>query len=81
MGIKWTDIRLISEAIYDAQPDVHPLSVRFSDLHKWILAIDAFEGNPEAVSESKLEAIQLLWYQEWKEDNPDLDDPYDFSNN
>ena len=79
MPLKWTDSRHIAEEIYDEHPEVHPLSVRFTDLHKWITDLDDFTDDSEGSSEGILESIQLIWYQEWKEDHPDVEDPYDFS--
>ena len=78
MGLKWTDTREIAEELYDAQPEAHPLAVRFTDLHQWIVALDDFDDDPDSSTEGHLESIQMLWYEEWKEDNPDADDPYDF---
>ena len=78
MGLKWTNAREIAEELYDEQPDTHPLSIRFTDLHQWIVDLDEFDDNPDDSTEGHLETIQILWYEEWKEDNPDADDPYDF---
>ena len=79
MAWDWYSTREIAEELYDLHPNVHPLSVRFTDLHQWIVDLDDFNGDPEASTEGHLEAIQMIWYEEWKEDNPDADDPYDFS--
>ena len=79
MAYQWTNTREIAEELYDLNPQLHPLSVRFTDLHQWIVGLDDFDGNPDDSTEGVLEAIQMIWYEEWKEDNPDADDPYDFS--
>ena len=78
MSLKWTNAREIAEELYDERPETHPLSIRFTDLHQWIVDLDDFDDNPDNSTEGHLEAIQMLWYEEWKEDNPDADDPYDF---
>ena len=67
--MKWTDTQDIAIALYDAHPDVDPKTIRFTDLHKWIVDLEDFGGKPEESSEGKLEAIQMAWYDEWKEDN------------
>jgi FeS assembly protein IscX len=41
--------------------------VRFTDLRRRVLELDEFEGDPRGSSEGKLEAIQMAWYEEWKE--------------
>ena len=40
MGLKWTDSREIGEALYDAYPDIDPKTVRFTDMHQWICALE-----------------------------------------
>ena len=79
MALNWNNTREIAEELYDERPDTHPLSIRFTDLHQWIMELEDFEGDAQDSSEGHLEAIQMIWYEEWKEDNPDAVDPYDFS--
>jgi FeS assembly protein IscX len=31
------------------------------------MALDGFDDDPKASNEPKLEAIQMAWYEEWKE--------------
>ncbi|EFE21689.1 FeS assembly protein IscX [Edwardsiella tarda ATCC 23685] len=64
VGLKWHDSRAIGEALYDAHPDVSPQSVRFTDLHRWICALDEFDDDPAASNEKILEAILLVWLDE-----------------
>ena len=79
MGYQWSNKRELGEELYDLKPDLHPLSVRFTDLHTWIINLEDFEGNPDDSTEGILEAIQMVWYEEWKEDHPDAEDPYNYS--
>jgi FeS assembly protein IscX len=67
-GITWEQIDNIALALFEKYPDVDPLSVRFTDLHMWIVQLEDFEGDPLKSNESKLEAVQMAWYEEWKED-------------
>ena len=48
-------------------PDIDPLTVRFTDLHKWITELEDFDDDPAKSNEAKLEAIQMAWHEEWKE--------------
>ena len=48
MGLKWTDSREIGEALYDAYPDIDPKTVRFTDMHQWICALEDFDDDPQA---------------------------------
>jgi FeS assembly protein IscX len=42
--------------------------VRFTDLRDWVLALPDFADDPMKSNEGKLEAIQMAWYEEWKEE-------------
>jgi FeS assembly protein IscX len=68
-GLTWDHTEDIGLALLDKFPDIDPLKVRFTDLHKWITELDDFGDNPQLSSEGKLEAIQMAWYEEWKEAN------------
>jgi FeS assembly protein IscX len=62
--IVWTDVREIAIALADKFPDVDPLSVRFTDLHRWVTELDGFAGDPKRSNEQILEAIQMAWLDE-----------------
>lgn len=60
----WDALEDIAIGLTDKYPDTDPLSVRFTDLHKWVLELPGFAGAPEKSNESKLEAIQMAWNEE-----------------
>ena len=64
MGLKWTDTREIAIELSDKFPDVNPMSVRFTDLHKWVMELEDFDDTPEHSGEKILEAIQMAWLDE-----------------
>lgn len=66
MSLKWIDSRAIGEALYDEYPDTDPKTVRFTDLHRWICELDGFDDNPDASNEKILEAILLVWLDEYQ---------------
>jgi FeS assembly protein IscX len=66
-GLTWDHIDDIGLSLYEAHPDTDPLKVRFTDMHKWITELPDFKDNPEASTEGRLEAIQMAWYEEWKD--------------
>ena len=61
--MKWTDSEEIAMALAEKFPDVDPLTLRFTDLHARVLALDGFSDDPKASNEPKLEAIQMAWYE------------------
>lgn len=67
MKMTWTDAEDIGIELYDASPDTDPLTVRFTDLHKLVTELPDFADDPLASSEAKLEAIQMAWYEEFKD--------------
>jgi FeS assembly protein IscX len=60
----WTDVHEIAWRLADAHADVDPLTVRFTDLHRWVTALDGFTGDPKKSNEKILEAIQMAWIDE-----------------
>ena len=64
MRLKWTDTRDIAIALADAHPEVDPMSVRFTDLHQWVMALPEFDDLAEHSGEKILEAIQMAWLDE-----------------
>lgn len=64
MKLKWTDTRDIAIALVDKFPDLDPLTIRFTDLHRWVRELPEFDDDPERSSEKILEAIQMMWLDE-----------------
>ncbi|MDO5530516.1 Fe-S cluster assembly protein IscX [Sutterella sp.] len=64
MALKWTDARAIGEALYDANPDLDPLTLSFVKLHAMVIALPGFDDDPEASNERILEAILQAWLDE-----------------
>ncbi len=65
--MKWTDAEDIGIALQEKFPDIDPLTVRFTDLRERVLQLDGFDDDAKTSNEPKLEAIQMAWYEEWKE--------------
>ncbi|MFT5533331.1 MAG: FeS assembly protein IscX [Bradyrhizobium sp.] len=62
--MKWTDTIRIAEELCDKYPDIDPLTVRFTDLHQWVCALDGFDDEPDRSGEKILESIQMAWIDE-----------------
>jgi len=65
--LKWTDTEDLALALHERFPDLDPLTVRFTDLHLWVLEIPGFADDPKSSNEAKLEAIQMAWLEEWRD--------------
>ncbi len=64
MSLKWTDAQAIAEALYDADPDLDPLTISFVKLHDMVCALADFDDDPEASNEKILEGILMKWLDE-----------------
>lgn len=62
--MKWTDITAIAEALYDKYPDTDPATIRFTDLHNWVVDLEGFDDDHTRGGEKILEAIQSAWIDE-----------------
>ncbi|MFQ5827752.1 MAG: Fe-S cluster assembly protein IscX [Candidatus Methylomirabilia bacterium] len=66
MGLTWNDAEDIAIALMEKFPDTDPLTVRFTDLHRWITELPDFTDDPKASNEGLLEAIQMAWHDEYE---------------
>jgi len=62
--LRWTDVRDIAIALEETHPDVDVVNLRFTDLWKWVQALDGFADDPNKSNEKILEAIQAAWLEE-----------------
>jgi FeS assembly protein IscX len=62
--MRWSDVSLIAEALYDKFPEIDPITVRFTDLHNWIVDLEGFDDDHTRGGEKVLEAIQQAWIDE-----------------
>ncbi len=64
MELRWSDVQAIAEALYDANPDLDPLTLSFVRLHAMVTALPEFDDDPERSNEAILEAILQAWLDE-----------------
>ena len=67
MELTWKDSEDIALELFEKFPDIDPLTVRFTELHKWVTELPGFSDDPNKSSEGILEAIQMAWYEEYSE--------------
>jgi FeS assembly protein IscX len=65
--VTWRDAEDIAIALVDTHPEVDPLTVRFTDLHRWVTELPGFADDPKASNEGLLEAIQMKWHEEYRD--------------
>ena len=66
MKLDWNDINDIAISLHEKFPDTDPQWIGFPDLHRSILELNDFEGDPSKSNEKILEAIQAIWIEEYQ---------------
>jgi FeS assembly protein IscX len=64
--VNWRDAEDIGIALSEKYPDTDPITVRFTDLHRWVTELDDFTDDPKASNEGILEKIQMAWLEEYR---------------
>ena len=64
--ITWRDVEDIAIALSERHPELDPLTVRFTDLHKWVMELPGFADDPKGSNEKILEKIQMAWLDEYR---------------
>lgn len=62
--MKWTDSLDIAIELVEAHPEIDPRTIRFTDLHEWVMELPDFDDDPDRSGEKILEAIQMAWIDE-----------------
>ena len=64
MKITWRDSEEIAIQLSVKHPDLDPLTLRFTDLHRIVTELPDFQDDPKTSNEGILEAIQMAWLEE-----------------
>jgi FeS assembly protein IscX len=62
--MKWIDVQDIAIALSEKHHDVDPKTIRFVDLHNYVVELDGFNDDHSRGGEKVLEAIQAAWIDE-----------------
>jgi FeS assembly protein IscX len=65
--LTWNDAEEIGIQLQEKYPEIDPLTVRFTDLHRYVTELPGFTDDKSKSNESKLEAIQMAWHEEYKD--------------
>jgi FeS assembly protein IscX len=63
--LTWLDAEDIGILLQAKFPETDPLTVRFTDLRQYVIDLPGFADDPTKSNESKLEAIQMAWHEEY----------------
>jgi FeS assembly protein IscX len=62
--MKWTVVLTLAIELAQTHPDIDPKTIRFTDLHRWVVELPGFDDDPKRSGEKILEAIQQAWIDE-----------------
>ena len=62
--LTWDDAEDVGISLSEKYPDIDPLTLRFTDLHRYVIGLPEFKDDPKKSNEGKLEAIQMAWHEE-----------------
>ncbi len=65
--LTWDDAEDIGILLQEKFPTLDPLTVRFTDLHRYVTELPEFTADPKMSNEGKLEAIQMAWHEEFQD--------------
>ena len=63
--LTWNDADEIGILLSQEHPEIEPLSVRSSDVHRLVTQLSNFHDDPNQSNEAKLQAIQQAWHAEF----------------
>ena len=63
--LTWDDAEDLGILLSERHPEIDPLVVRFTDLHRLVTELPDFKDDPKKSNEGKLEAIQMAWHSEF----------------
>ena len=69
--LSWNDAEDIGIELSEKHPEIDPLTVRFTDLHRYVTGLADFKDDPAKSNEGKLEAIQMAWHEEYRDRTQD----------
>ena len=63
--LRWNDAQAIAEELYDANPGLDPVTLRLTELHAMVTALEDFGDDPDKSNEALIEAILQAWIDEY----------------
>lgn len=62
--MKWTDVLDVAIALSEKHSEIDPKTIRFVDLHNYVVDLEGFNDDHHRGGEKVLEAIQAAWIDE-----------------
>ena len=66
-GLTWQDTNKLGILLSNTHPEIEPHSVELADVHRYVVALSEFNGDPNYFDEQTLTAIRDAWNTEFLE--------------
>jgi len=63
--LTWNDADKIGILLSKKHPELYPLAADLKDLHRYVIELTEFKGDPRTFQKDKLEAIRDAWNMEF----------------
>lgn len=63
--LTWDDTEKIGILLSKKHCDLYPLAAELNDLHRYVIELAEFKGDPKTFEEDKLEVIRVAWNAEF----------------
>lgn len=65
--LTWNDTNKIGITLSNTYPEIEPHTVELPELHRLVIALSEFKGDPKHFHEPTLESIRSAWSTEFQE--------------
>ena len=66
-GLTWQDTNKLGILLSNTHPEIEPHTVELADVHRYVVALSEFNGDPNYFDEQTLTAIRDAWNTEFLE--------------
>jgi FeS assembly protein IscX len=66
-GLTWQDANKLGILLSNTHPEIEPHTVDLADVHRYVVALSEFKGDPNYYDEQALQAIRNAWNTEYLE--------------
>jgi len=65
--LTWQDTNKLAILLSNTHPEIEPHTVALADVHRYVVALGEFKGDPNYFDEQTLQAIRDAWNTEYLE--------------
>jgi FeS assembly protein IscX len=66
-GLTWEHVNKLGILLSNVHPEIQPDTIALADVHRYVIALAEFKGDPTYYDEPTLQAIRDAWNTEYLE--------------